>query len=203
MRQRLHRARAPTRPRSPSSWNGVTTARCRLLPRTIARIRNHGIGVVGSFILGIDSRDPATMAADIARFADEASSTPSIRPSSRRSGHAALRRARRRRPHPVQNPQDWEMHARLPGLDDETSSGAGDADAWKCCGSSRPGGWPSATGGRATPSLKTPRGMRCCGIGCGRTCLNRGVQALAAGRIPIRRVDSRAIPGTAARRALA
>lgn len=37
----------------------------------IARIRTHGIGVVGSFILGIDTQDMNTIAADILRFADE------------------------------------------------------------------------------------------------------------------------------------
>jgi radical SAM superfamily enzyme YgiQ (UPF0313 family) len=37
----------------------------------VARIRRHGIGVVGSFILGIDSQDMNTIAADILAFADE------------------------------------------------------------------------------------------------------------------------------------
>jgi radical SAM superfamily enzyme YgiQ (UPF0313 family) len=37
----------------------------------VARIRRHGIGVVGSFILGIDTQDMQTIAADILRFADE------------------------------------------------------------------------------------------------------------------------------------
>jgi radical SAM superfamily enzyme YgiQ (UPF0313 family) len=37
----------------------------------VARIRRHGIGVVGSFILGIDTQDMRTIAADILRFADE------------------------------------------------------------------------------------------------------------------------------------
>ena len=37
----------------------------------VARIRRHGIGVVGSFILGIDSQNPATMADEILRFAAE------------------------------------------------------------------------------------------------------------------------------------
>jgi radical SAM superfamily enzyme YgiQ (UPF0313 family) len=37
----------------------------------VARIRQHGIGVVGSFILGIDTQDMNTVAADILRFADE------------------------------------------------------------------------------------------------------------------------------------
>ena len=35
----------------------------------VARIRRHGIGVVGSFILGIDSQDPDTMVNDILQFA--------------------------------------------------------------------------------------------------------------------------------------
>ena len=37
----------------------------------IARIRRHGIGVVGSFILGIDTQDMSTVVSDILRFADE------------------------------------------------------------------------------------------------------------------------------------
>jgi radical SAM superfamily enzyme YgiQ (UPF0313 family) len=37
----------------------------------VARIRQHGIGVVGSFILGIDTQDMDTVAGDILRFADE------------------------------------------------------------------------------------------------------------------------------------
>ena len=37
----------------------------------IARIRRHGIGVVGSFILGLDTQDMTTVAGDILRFADE------------------------------------------------------------------------------------------------------------------------------------
>jgi radical SAM superfamily enzyme YgiQ (UPF0313 family) len=37
----------------------------------VARIRSHGIGVVGSFILGIDSQDMATIVGDILRFAHE------------------------------------------------------------------------------------------------------------------------------------
>ena len=37
----------------------------------VARIRKHGIGVVGSFILGIDSQDMNTIAGDILRFAEE------------------------------------------------------------------------------------------------------------------------------------
>ncbi len=37
----------------------------------VARIRAHGIGVVGSFILGIDTQDMNTVADDILRFADE------------------------------------------------------------------------------------------------------------------------------------
>ena len=37
----------------------------------VARIRRHGIGVVGSFILGIDSQDMNTIVADILRFAHE------------------------------------------------------------------------------------------------------------------------------------
>jgi radical SAM superfamily enzyme YgiQ (UPF0313 family) len=36
----------------------------------IARIRSHGIGVVGSFILGIDTQDMETIASEILRFAD-------------------------------------------------------------------------------------------------------------------------------------
>ncbi len=38
----------------------------------VARIRRHGIGVVGSFILGIDSQEPAMMAENILRFAEQA-----------------------------------------------------------------------------------------------------------------------------------
>ncbi len=37
----------------------------------VARIRKHGIGVVGSFILGIDSQDMNTIAPDILTFAEE------------------------------------------------------------------------------------------------------------------------------------
>jgi radical SAM superfamily enzyme YgiQ (UPF0313 family) len=37
----------------------------------VARIRRHGIGVVGSFILGIDSQDMDTIVGDILRFAEE------------------------------------------------------------------------------------------------------------------------------------
>ncbi len=37
----------------------------------VARIRSHGIGVVGSFILGIDTQDMNTIASDILRFAEE------------------------------------------------------------------------------------------------------------------------------------
>ena len=37
----------------------------------VARIRRHGIGVVGSFILGIDTQDMTTIVPDILRFADE------------------------------------------------------------------------------------------------------------------------------------
>lgn len=37
----------------------------------VARIRSHGIGVVGSFILGIDSQDMNTIAGDILKFAEE------------------------------------------------------------------------------------------------------------------------------------
>jgi radical SAM superfamily enzyme YgiQ (UPF0313 family) len=37
----------------------------------VARIRSHGIGVVGSFILGIDSQDMSTIVGDILRFAHE------------------------------------------------------------------------------------------------------------------------------------
>jgi radical SAM superfamily enzyme YgiQ (UPF0313 family) len=37
----------------------------------VARIRSHGIGVVGSFILGIDSQNMDTIVSDILRFADE------------------------------------------------------------------------------------------------------------------------------------
>lgn len=37
----------------------------------VARIRKHGIGVVGSFILGIDSQDMNTIAGDILKFAEE------------------------------------------------------------------------------------------------------------------------------------
>ena len=37
----------------------------------IARIHSHGLGVVGSFILGIDTQDMQTIAEDILRFADE------------------------------------------------------------------------------------------------------------------------------------
>lgn len=37
----------------------------------VARIRRHGIGIVGSFILGIDSQNMDTIAGDILRFADE------------------------------------------------------------------------------------------------------------------------------------
>jgi radical SAM superfamily enzyme YgiQ (UPF0313 family) len=37
----------------------------------VARIRRHGIGVVGSFILGIDTQNMATIVDDILRFADE------------------------------------------------------------------------------------------------------------------------------------
>ena len=37
----------------------------------VARIRRHGIGVVGSFILGIDSQNMDTIVPDILRFADE------------------------------------------------------------------------------------------------------------------------------------
>jgi radical SAM superfamily enzyme YgiQ (UPF0313 family) len=37
----------------------------------VARIRRHGIGVVGSFILGIDTQDMRTIAGEILRFADE------------------------------------------------------------------------------------------------------------------------------------
>lgn len=38
----------------------------------VARIRSHGIGVVGSFILGIDSQNMNTIVVDILRFAAEA-----------------------------------------------------------------------------------------------------------------------------------
>jgi radical SAM superfamily enzyme YgiQ (UPF0313 family) len=37
----------------------------------LARIRRHGIGVVGSFILGIDTQDMDTIVSDILRFAEE------------------------------------------------------------------------------------------------------------------------------------
>ena len=37
----------------------------------VARIRRHGIGVVGSFILGIDTQNMDTIVSDILRFADE------------------------------------------------------------------------------------------------------------------------------------
>ena len=37
----------------------------------VARIRRHGIGVVGSFILGIDTQNMDTIVADILRFAEE------------------------------------------------------------------------------------------------------------------------------------
>ena len=37
----------------------------------IARIRRHGIGVVGSFILGLDTQDMKTVASDILQFAEE------------------------------------------------------------------------------------------------------------------------------------
>ncbi len=37
----------------------------------VARIRRHGIGVVGSFILGIDTQDMNTIASDILQFAEE------------------------------------------------------------------------------------------------------------------------------------
>lgn len=37
----------------------------------VARIRRHGVGVVGSFILGIDTQDMNTVAGDILRFAAE------------------------------------------------------------------------------------------------------------------------------------
>ena len=37
----------------------------------VARIRRHGIGVVGSFILGIDTQDMTTIASEILRFAEE------------------------------------------------------------------------------------------------------------------------------------
>jgi radical SAM superfamily enzyme YgiQ (UPF0313 family) len=37
----------------------------------VARIRSHGIGVVGSFILGIDTQDMNTIVSDILRFAEE------------------------------------------------------------------------------------------------------------------------------------
>jgi radical SAM superfamily enzyme YgiQ (UPF0313 family) len=37
----------------------------------VARIRRHGIGVVGSFILGIDTQNMDTIASEILRFADE------------------------------------------------------------------------------------------------------------------------------------
>jgi radical SAM superfamily enzyme YgiQ (UPF0313 family) len=40
----------------------------------VARIRKHGIGVVGSFILGIDSQDMNTIAGDILKFAEETGS---------------------------------------------------------------------------------------------------------------------------------
>lgn len=37
----------------------------------VARIRRHGVGVVGSFILGIDTQDMSTISDDILRFADD------------------------------------------------------------------------------------------------------------------------------------
>jgi len=37
----------------------------------VARIRSHGLGVVGSFILGIDTQDMNTIVSDILRFAEE------------------------------------------------------------------------------------------------------------------------------------
>jgi radical SAM superfamily enzyme YgiQ (UPF0313 family) len=37
----------------------------------VARIRRHGVGVVGSFILGIDTQDMNTIVSEILRFADE------------------------------------------------------------------------------------------------------------------------------------
>jgi radical SAM superfamily enzyme YgiQ (UPF0313 family) len=37
----------------------------------VARIRSHGIGVVGSFILGLDTQNMETIVGDILRFADE------------------------------------------------------------------------------------------------------------------------------------
>jgi radical SAM superfamily enzyme YgiQ (UPF0313 family) len=37
----------------------------------VARIRRHGIGVVGSFILGIDTQNMDTIVSDILRFAEE------------------------------------------------------------------------------------------------------------------------------------
>jgi radical SAM superfamily enzyme YgiQ (UPF0313 family) len=38
----------------------------------VARIRRHGVGVVGSFILGIDTQNMETIASEILQFADEA-----------------------------------------------------------------------------------------------------------------------------------
>lgn len=78
----------------------------------VARIRRHGIGVVGSFILGIDSQDPATMVENILSFAAEAdldALNPTIlTPLPGTRDYAALDAAGRIQ---FKNyPQDWEKY---------------------------------------------------------------------------------------------
>ena len=83
----------------------------------VARIRRHGIGVVGSFILGIDSQDMDTIVSDILRFADE-TDLDGLEPDDPDAAarHARLRALRRRRAHSLQELSRGlgEVHAGVP-----------------------------------------------------------------------------------------
>ena len=70
----------------------------------VARIRRHGIGVVGSFILGHrHARTWTRSSSDILRFAEEnGPRRPEPDDPHAAAGHARLRALRRRRAHPLQ-----------------------------------------------------------------------------------------------------
>ena len=113
-------SRAPTR----SRWRSSARTACRsaaastTTARTSRASARHGIGVVGSFILGIDSQDMSTIVDDILRFAAR-SRARRLEPDDpdAAAGHARLRALRRRRTDPVQELSGGlgEVHARVPG----------------------------------------------------------------------------------------
>ena len=140
----------------------------------VARIRRHGIGVVGSFILGIDTQNMDTI---VGRHPAVRGGSGSRRPqpddSDAAARHARLHALRRRGTHPVQELSGrlGEIHARLPRHEHAARVGRG-ADATilsRCCSFSGPSTSPRATGGRAKRSRRKRRGTRSCGTACGRT----------------------------------